>query len=250
MIFRIAGRELRSLFVSPLAWVVLAVLTLILAFLFVVYVDLFVAGQSQMLGMDSGRGLTEGVAAPLFNNAAFILLLVVPLITMRLIADERRNRTLSLLFSAPVSMTEIVLGKYLGVLAFFGVVILIVAAMPLSLLAGGGLDMGLFASALLGLALIVAAFAAVGLFMSSLTQSATIAAVSSFGALLLLWVLDWSGEASTQGKALLSYLSLLNHYEPFMRGVFDSADAAYYLLFIVLFLGLTVRRLDADRVGA
>jgi ABC-2 type transport system permease protein len=248
MIFTIAVRELRSLFLSPLAWVILAVVQFILAFLFLSHVDLFISVQSRLLGMEGAGGVTDFVVAPLLGNTAVVLLLVVPLITMRLIAEERRNRTLSLLFSAPVSMTEIVLGKYLGVLLFLLVVVGMVVLMPLSLLTGGGLDLGMFASGVLGLALLLAGFAAVGLFMSTLSQSPSIASITTFGVLFLFWVLDWSGEGLA-GKGTLAYLSLLNHYEPFLRGVFDSADAVYFLLFITVFLVLSVRRLDADRLG-
>lgn len=249
MILTIALRELRSLFLSPLAWVILAVLQLILGFLFLVHVDLFMNAQTQLLGMPSAPGLTEVVVAPLFSNAAVILLLAVPLMTMRLVAEERRNRTLPLLFSAPVSMTEIIVGKYVGIVLFLFILAALIALMPLSLLLGGTLDYGLFLSGLFGLALLLAAFAAVGLFMSTLSQSPTVAAIATFGVLLLLWIVDWSGGADGAGTALLRYLSIINHYEPFLKGVFDSADAAYYLLFIALFLTLSVRRLDADRVG-
>ena len=248
MIFTIALRELRSLFLSPLAWVVLAVVQLILAFLFLSHLDLFLSVQSRLLGMEGAGGVTEFVVAPLLGNTAIVLLLVVPLITMRLVAEERRNRTLSLLFSAPVSMTEIVLGKYLGVVLFLLVIISMVVLMPLALLAGGGLDLGMFASGVLGLTLLLAGFAAVGLFMSTLSQYPAIAGITTFGVLFLFWVLDWSGEGLAS-KSTLAYLSLLNHYEPFLRGVFDSADAVYYLVFIAVFLVLSVRRLDADRVG-
>jgi len=250
MIFTIAWREFRSLFLSPLAWAILAVVQGILGFLFLGHVEQFMLWQSRLLGMDNAPGLTEIVVSPLFGNAAIILLLVVPLITMRLFSEERRNRTLSLLFSAPISMTEIVLGKYLGIVMFLLLVLFMIGLMPLSLLAGGTLDFGLFASGLLGLALLLAGFAAAGLFMSALTQHPAVAAISSFGALLLFWILDWSGQGKTGDGNILAYLSLLNHYEPFLRGIFDSADAIYHLLFITTFLILSIRRLDADRLGA
>lgn len=248
MTFAIAMRELRSLFLSPLAWVVLGVLQIILALLFLLMVDQFVGVQTRLLGMQNAPGLTEVVVAPLFSNAGVILLLIAPLVTMRLISEERRNRTLTLLLTAPVSMTQIVLGKYLAALIFFFIVLALIALMPLSLLAGGTLDWGLFGAGLLGMALMLSVFAAIGVFMSSLSQSPTIAAVATFGTLLLLWILDWSNEASA-GKAVLGYLSLTSHYQAFLKGVFDSADAAYYVLLTIAFLVLTVRRLDADRVG-
>jgi len=248
MILTIGMRELRSLFLSPLAWSILAVVQLILAFLFLSRVELYQMYQPQLLAMESAPGVTEVVVPDLLGNAAIVLLLVAPLLTMRLIAEERRNKTLSLLFSAPVSMTEIVLGKYLGVVLFLLMLLVLIGLMPLSLLAGGGLDFGLFLSGLLGLALLLAGFAAIGLFMSTLTQHPAVAAISTFGALLLFWVLDWSGQG-VAGGSVLAYLSLFNHYKPFLEGIFDSADAVYHALLIFTFLALSIRRLDADRLG-
>jgi ABC-2 type transport system permease protein len=247
-VLAIAGRELRSLFVSPLAWTVLAVVQLIAAYLFLVQIEAFLMLQPRLLGMEGAPGVTDVVVAPLFGNAAVILLLVVPLLTMRLVSEEHRNRTLSLLLSAPVSMTEIVLGKYLGLLAFLLAMLALLALMPLSLLVGGGLDLGKLGAGLMGLALLVASFAAAGLFMSTLTAQPTVAAVSTFGLLLLLWIIDWAGNAGSQASQLFAYLSLLRHYESLLLGMFNSADVVYYLLFTLTFLVLSVRRLDAQRL--
>ncbi len=249
MIVTLARHELRRMFLAPLAWTILAVVQLILAFMFLGHLEYFHLVQSQILGMDNPPGLTELVVAPLFGNAAIVLLLVTPLISMRLVSEERRNKTLSLLFSAPLSMTEIVLGKYLGLVAFLYIQVALIALMPLALLFGSGLDFGVLAAGLLGLMLLLAGFAAVGLFMSTLTQHQAVAAVASFGMLLLFWILDWAGEGSL-GAGVLSQLSLLNHYEPFLKGVFDTADLAYHLLFTATFLTFAVRRLDMDRLGS
>ena len=119
MIPTIAARELRSLFLSPLAWAVLAVVQFILAYIFLSQVDNYLVWQPQLAGIEGVGGVADLIIAPVFSDAAFVLLLVAPLLTMRVLSEERRNRTLTLLFSAPVSMTEIVIGKYLGVLAFF-----------------------------------------------------------------------------------------------------------------------------------
>lgn len=249
MIFTIAARELRSLFLSPLAWSILAVVQLILAYLFLSQLDVYMAFQSRLLGIEGAPGVTEIVVAPVFGNAAIVLLLVVPLLTMRLISEERRSQTINLLFSAPLSMTEIVLGKFLGVMGFLLLTILMIALMPISLLMGGSLDFGMLFSGLLGLFLLVSSFAAVGLFMSSLTAQPTVAAVSSFGVLLMLWVIDWAGSGDgTQASELFGYLSLLHHFEALLRGVFDSSDVIYYLLFVLFFLVMSIRRLDADRL--
>jgi ABC-2 type transport system permease protein len=248
VIFTIGLRELKSLFLSPLAWSILAVVQLILAYLFLGRIEIIQMYQAQLMAMDGAPGVTEIILPDLLGNAAIILLLVVPLLTMRLVAEERRNRTLSLLFSSPLSMTEIVLGKYLGILLFLLVLLVLIALMPLSLLAGARLDFGLLAAGFLGLALLLAGFAAVGLFMSTLTQYTTVAAISTFGALLLFWILDWSGQGFAGGN-WLAYLSLFNHYKPFLDGIFDSADAVYHVLLITTFLVLSIHRLDADRLG-
>jgi len=249
MVWHLAVHELRRLFLSPLAWAVLAVEQLILAYFFLVDLDNYLAFQPQLATMPGAPGLTDLVVAPLFGDAAVVALFAVPVMTMRLISEERRAQTLRLLVSAPVSAGQIVLGKYVGVTLFFLILVGLAALMPLSLLVGGSLDFGMYAAGLLGVSLLVAAFCAVGLFLSTLTVQPAIAAVSTFGALLLLWILDWAGPAREEG-GVLAYLSLLRHYQPLLRGVFDSADVIYYLLVILTFLVLAARRLEADRLRA
>jgi len=248
MIFAIAGRELRSLFMSPLAWSILGVMQFIYAYLFLSQIETFLALQPRLATIDGAPGVVDIVVAPLFANAAVLLLLITPLITMRVLSEERRNRTLSLLFSAPVSMTEIILGKYLGVVSFILILIGMLALMPLSLLVGTDLDLGKLAAGLLGLTLVLSAFTAIGIFMSSLTEQPTVAAITTFGLLLLLWILDWAGSSGMPDSGLLGYLSVLHHYEPLLKGLFSSVDVVYYLLITVLFLGFSIRRLDADRL--
>jgi ABC-2 type transport system permease protein len=245
----IAGRELRSLFLSPLAWAILAVVQLILAYVFLVQVEVYLEWQPRLAAIEGAPGITEVVVAPVLRTAAVVLLLIVPLLTMRLVSEERRARTLPLLLSAPVSMTEIVLGKYMGLMAFLALMVALVALMPVSLLVGGRLDWGLFAAGVLGLLLVVASFAAAGLFLSAVTDQPTVAAVSTFGLLLLLWILDWAGSAGVEGASgVFRYLSVLTHYDSLLKGVFDTRDVAYYLLFCLAFLVLAIRRLDAERL--
>ena len=249
-ILTIAGRELRALFYSPAAWVTLAVVQAILAYLFLTQLEFYEANRAQLMRMPDAPGVTELIGASLIGSAGVVLLLIVPLLTMRLISEERRNQTLSLLLTAPVSATQIVLGKYLATLVFLGVVVLLALLMPLSLLLGGTLDFGLLASAALGLLLLVASFAAVGLFISCLTATPMAAGAATFGILLLLWVLDWTGSGGSEGiGTALHYLSLLTHYEALLRGVFNTADVGYFLVLIVGSLLLGIRRLDAERLG-
>jgi len=248
MITTIALRELRSLFLSPLAWAILAVLQLIMAYLFLSQLDTFISLQPQLAGIEGAPGVTDIVVAPILQTAGFLLLLIAPAITMRVFSDEKRNRTLALLLSAPVSMTEIVLGKFAGVTLFFIVMLLMLAAMPLSLYAGTTLDAGKLLAGLLGLALLFSAFAAIGVFMSSLTEQPVIAAISTFGLLILLWIIDWSGSRREEMTGLFHYLSLQTHLQPFLKGLFSTADLAYYLLLIATFLILSIRRLDQQRL--
>ncbi len=248
MVFTIAGRELRSLFLSPLAWSILAVTMFIFAYLFLSQIEAYFTLQPRLAAIEGAPGVADIIVAPLFAQAAVVLLLITPLVTMRVLSDERRNRTFTLLLSAPVSMTEIVAGKYLGVLLFFLILIGMLTLMPLSLLAGTDLDLAKLAAGVLGLSLVVAAFSAIGLYMSSLTEQPTVAAVTTFGLLLLLWILDWAGNTQSDTTSLMSYLSILRHYEPLLKGLFNSTDVVYYLLMVILFLGFSIRRLDADRL--
>jgi len=249
-IFIISARELRSLFLSPLSWTVLAITQAFVAYTFLVKLELFLQLKPQLPGLPGAPGLTAIVAAPALKAAGMVMLLVVPLVTMRLISGERRSGTLSLLLSAPISVTEIVLGKYLGVMSLFGIVVLVILLTPLSLLAGGTLDYGLLASGFLGLLLLIASFAAVGLFMSTLTEHPAVSAVSTFGVLLLLWNMDWAGTGAVEGvRPLFSYIAITSHFNALLRGVVDSADLIYSLLVVVTFLVLAIRRLDAMRLG-
>jgi len=247
MIFTIASKELRALFLSPMAWAILAVVEAIIAYFFLLYLDYFVQLKPQLVTLPNAPGVTSIVVAPLFATVAVVLLLVVPLLTMRLVSEERRNKTLSLLMSAPVSVSEIILGKFVGIMGFLLVLLLLVTLMPLSLLAGGSIDSGQLVSGVFALFLMLCSFAALGLYISTLTSQPTVAAIGTFGALLLLWILDVAGSTGNQ-DSVVSYLSLLNHYQALLRGIFSSADIIYYLLFIVMFLVLSIRRLDAERL--
>lgn len=245
MIFVIAGKEFRTLFAAPLAWVVLAVLQLILAWMFLGQLSQYLEVLPRLAMLANPQGITEIVGAPVYGWAGIVLLMAVPLLTMRLFSEERRNQTLTLLISAPISTMEIVLGKFLGLMGFLLIAVGMVTLMAVSLALGGPLDWGLIAANALGLALLTGAFAAVGLFISNLTQHAIIAAFASFGALLLLWML--SAVIPDPNHPLL-YLSLMKHFENFNRGLVDTADLAYFVLFAATFLILTMRRLDAQRL--
>lgn len=244
MILTIARHEIRTLFLSPLAWVILGVVQALLAYLFLAQIDSFFLLQPQLIHLQNTPGVTDIVVAPLFQIAAIILLMVMPLVTMRSIAEEKRNRTLSLLISSPVSLTEIVLGKFVGLLFFVVILVTMLMLMPLSLYAGTSLDPGKLFAIYLAMLLLLSSFSAIGLYLSSLTENQTIAAVSTFGVLLILWILDTQSESNS----VVAYLSILRHHQNLLEGIFDSSDLAYYLLLIATFLVLTVRQLDRQRL--
>jgi ABC-2 type transport system permease protein len=165
---------------------------------------------------------------------------------MRLIAEERRNHTLPLLLSAPVSLTAIVMGKFLGLWLFLCLIAALGGSMALSLYAGGSLDVGLLLVGLLGQMLLAACFAALGLYFSCLTAHPAVAAICGIGAGLGLWLLDFV----FKGQDALQALSLLQHFEHINRGFLDSADVLYFLLFTGTFLLLAINRLDSERLCA
>lgn len=243
MIWTIAYRELRNLFISPLAWIVLGITQVIFGLMFSAVMASY-SGESGTQGI----GITVAIVQPLLGLAPVVMVIVVPLLTMRLIAEERRNNTLALLFSAPVSMTEIVLGKFFGVVLYLLVLSALVMVMPLSLLFGGSLDFGLLVSAILGLVLLLCSFTAIGVFMSTLTKSPTLAAIGGFGVLFLLWMFALS--ADLIGDNVLSYLSIIEHYVPFIEGVLNTRDLIYFLTVTSVFLVFSIRRLNMDRLGA
>jgi ABC-2 type transport system permease protein len=235
------------MFYSPLAWVILAVIQVILAWSFFTSVDYFFSIQSELTTIKNAPGVTDLVATPLFEVASIILLMVIPLLTMRLISEEKRNRTISLLLSSPVSISEIVIGKYLGLLFFIITMLLLITLMPLSLSIGTELDLTKIFSGVLGLFLMLAAFSAAGVYMSSLTDNPMIAAISTFGLLLFLWLLN-NSTASDGGTNVLNYLSLHTHFAPLLRGILNTRDIAYFLLFIAGFIVLAIRQLETQRL--
>ena len=254
MILTIATKELRALFASPLAWMVLTVAQIILGYGFLKRLDDFLQIQPQLAQLPSPPGVTELVAAPTFATAAALLLFAVPLLAMRLIAEERRNQSMTLLLSSPLSMTQIVIGKFTGLMLFLLLLVLITLALPLTLAAHTSLDYGLLASLALALLLLAASFAAVGLYTSCLTAQPIAAALIAFGLLLaMLFMGETAGDSlRTRGwqvpAAFAQVLSPLRNFEPLGKGIIDSWAIVCPLLLTSAFLMLAVRRLDGRRV--
>ncbi|RVU84566.1 ABC transporter permease [Leucothrix sargassi] len=242
--------EFRRLFRTPLAWVLFAVVQVILAYLFLIQVENYVTIiQPQIIASNAPYGVTDLVLNPVFVYAGIMMLAIMPLLTMRSFAEERQNQTLVLLRSTPLSAMQIVLGKYLALeLLILGLVAMI-SLMPLSLLLGTTLDIGQLISAIIGLFLLLSSFAAAGLFLSSLTKNTMMAALLGFAFLLILALLYFAGIRSEDPSPLFVYLSHFGHYQSFLNGIIDSRDVVYYVLFIIVFLALTIRKLDNERLG-
>jgi len=237
------------MFTSPLAWSLLALVQFILAWVFLLGLNEYLTQvQPMMVGRENAPGMTDLVVSSLFLWAGMLMLAVIPILTMRLFAEERMNQTLTLLRTAPISITQIVLGKYLGLILLLTIMVAMLSLMPLSLALGTTLDWGKLAAATLGLFLLLASFAAAGLFLSALARQPIIAAVSTFGLLIFLVILYLSGNSQGSSSELFKYLSHFGHFLSFLEGIFDSSDLVYYLLFIIGFLLLTIRKLDNDRL--
>ncbi len=242
--FAIARHEARRIFASPLAWSVLAIIQFILGMVFFLTLTQMAANPGML---NQTAGVSDYVSGSVYGFASILLLMVIPLLTMRLFAEDKKSGSLTLLTSAPASISEIVLGKYLGLMVFFAAVLFLLALMPLSLLGGTHLDLGRIAAGLLGSWLMMMAFGAAGLFMSTLTKEPVIAAMGGFGLLLVVWLLEALAYGGGLFAEVFRQLSLIGHFEKLRRGVFSTDDLAYYLLFTALFLWLSVQRLDLER---
>ncbi len=245
----IALREFKNFFVSPLGWIILAATQGIVAFQYIARIaDYIFDFQPKLVKLANPPGVTDLVGVYTIAHVAEIFLVIMPIVTMHVFSSERRNHSLTLLRSSPVSITEMVLGKYLGILGISFLMVLQVAIMIFTLEVGTDLDIGKISSGLIGLFLVLAAWSAAGIYFSSLTKSPATAAIVTIGLLTILWKLEWGAETSEHFAAVLAYLSVPNHFGPMAMGIIQSVDVCYFILFILLFLVLTIRRFDAERL--
>lgn len=247
MILSIARKELKSMFASPMGWIILSVLMFVLATYFLNTLNQYFAILANNMQYASRIGVTIFIGQGIFDLASLVMLFSVPLLSMRLISEERRSQTLPFLFSAPLSLTEIVLGKFVGLMSFLSIIISFVAALLCILATWTELDFGFIFSNVLGLWLLLASFSALGLYFSSLTAQPVIAAILTFVTLLALLSIDHFSAGTNYD---ISHLSLLYHFEPFTQGLIDTRNIVFFLLFTVAFLSLTIHRLNAERLHA
>ena len=247
----IAKRDLGSFFNSPIFYVVTTVFLIIYSFIFFNILNFFSfqsfqARQLQAMGMN--QNLNEMVIEPSLQNMSVILLMIIPIITMRSFADEKKMKTFRLLLSSPVHLREIILGKFLACMIVVAVMISISSYSVGFLFLLGEPEPGPIVTGYLGILLMAGCFVSVGIFASSLTDNQIVAAVLTFGFSLFMWIIGWSAQAtgSTTGQ-VLQYLSIVDHLERFLKGLVNTSDLVYYLSFILFNLFLCHRVLDSNR---
>ncbi len=246
----ICGKEIKSYFSSPIAYLLMTIFAVIFGYFFFSASAYFVQAsmQSQMQGQNSPMNVNDFIIGPLLGNASVVGLFLIPMISMRLFAEEKRQGTIELLMTSPVRDWEIIVGKWLGALIMYACVIGISGLNVALLFAYGKPDWRPILIGYLGLLLQGGCLLAIGTFISTTTNNQIIAGGATFAVCLLLWVLDWvsSYEQAAWAK-VIAYCSVLTHFEPFSKGVIDSKDVVFYLSMIFFGLFLTQRSLESLR---
>ncbi len=245
----IARKELRQLFSSPIAYVALAMFFVIVGFLFYALVGVYSSQVLQLQGTPPPDfNPTRNIFTPLYQDTTFILILLVPVLTMRLVSEEDRAHTMELLATSPVTNAAIILGKYLAVAVLFLALLAISAYMPLSLALIGRLDWGLLASTYIGLLLLGGAFLSIGLFASTLNENQIVSAAIGFALLLIFWVLGFAQQVSSSGvQQVLSALSFASHFSNLSGGVIDTKDVLFFFSISGFFLFLGIVALESRK---
>jgi ABC-2 type transport system permease protein len=243
-------KEMRSYFVSPIAYLLLTMFALIFGFFFWNALGYFVlmGMESQMRGQMFPMNINEEVIRPLLSNASVIGLFFIPMITMRLFAEEKRTGTIELLATSPIRDLEVIVGKWLAALTLYATMLLFTAVNFAFLFKYGNPDWKPLAIGYLGLLLQAGGLLAIGTFISTLTKNQIIAGAATFGICLLLWVLEWvSGYETAAWAKVLAYMSVITHFESFAKGVLDIKDAIFYLTVIFVGLFFTSRSMESLR---
>lgn len=242
-IWAICKKEIKTYFTSPIAYVVITVFLVLVGFFFYSLILWFNSQSLQMARnpyYQQQMNINQMVYSPLFHNISIILLLMIPLLTMRLLAEEKKANTDELLYTCPISINQIILGKYFASLFVLVVMLLLTGVLSIFTFAYGNPEIVPILSGYLGLFLMGAAFMSAGIFFSSLTENQIVSAVLTFGALLLFWILNWASySAGGIWKAVLNYLSFFQHFDDMTKGILDTTHIVYYISFIFFGLFLT-----------
>jgi ABC-2 type transport system permease protein len=247
-ILTIAGKELRSYFTSPMGWVVMGLFALLFGYFFIAHLDHFVR-RSMQSSMGGGPvNVNQDMIRGVFSNASVLILFLLPMITMRTYAEEKRSGTIELLLTSPVTDVEIVMGKFLGAAGFFAALLGVTLLNMAILFVYGNPEWKPVITGYLGLLLMGSCFISIGLFVSSTTKNQVVAGAATFVVALLLWIISWLGSSfGPNTAAVLSYLSITEHFDDFSKGVLDTKHLIYYFSVIAFGLFLTVKSVDTER---
>lgn len=246
-VFAVTRLEWRRLLVRPLGWVLAALTLAWLAWNYTLMLGNFLAGQIQRAAQPDGPGFIDLVGVPLLGQLAQLAFLVVPLLGMSVIAGERRNGTLPLLFAAGVPPWQVVLGKYLAILGWLLLWLALTLTMPLVLMHGTHFDWGKLAAATLGLALMLATLAAITVACSSFAPHPAIAAAAALIIALALWSVNLGAQMAGVSGGTINWLAMSTHLQPLLRGLVSSTDVLWFFLLSAFSLALATSRLGADR---
>jgi ABC-2 type transport system permease protein len=249
-ILAIAHKELKSYFASPIAYIVIGFFALLFGYFFVALLAFFERQSMQMMGMGGPQSMNvnQQLIRPLLMNASVVVLFVLPMITMRTYAEEKRSGTIELLLTSPLTDFQIIMGKFLGAMALYGAMLAVTLIHVGVLFAFGDPEWRPVATGYLGLLLMGGCFISVGLLISSLTKNQIVAGMATFAVFLLLWVINWIGTFTGPAtQEVLNYLSITDHFDDFTRGVLDTKHLVYYVSFIAFGLFLTARSVDSER---
>jgi ABC-2 type transport system permease protein len=248
-ILALAEKELRSYFASPIAYVIIGLFALLFGWFFYMYLTFFVRQSEQMMGMGGGSmNINQQMIRGVLQNSAVIILFVMPMITMRTYAEEKRTGTIELLLTSPVTDFQIIMGKFVGAMGLYAAMLLVTVLYMGILFWYGNPEWRPVAAGYLGLLLMGGCFISVGLLISSVTRNQIVAGILTFAVFLMLWVIDWIGEMSgPRTREIVSYLSITEHFDDFARGVIDTKHLIYYLSFITFGLFLTAKSVDSER---
>ena len=249
-ILAIAHKELRSYFASPIAYIVIGFFALVYGFFFVAILRYF-AGQSMQAGLMGGAqsmNVIQQLIRPLLQNVTVVVLFLLPMVTMRTYAEEKRSGTIELLLTSPVTDFQIVMGKFLGAMALYGAMLAVTLIHFGILFIYGRPEWKPILTSYLGLMLLGGGFLSLGLFISTLTTNQIVAYIATFSTFLMLWVISWIGSFSSgMFTDVTAYMSIIEHFDDFTKGVIDTTHVIYYLSLITFGLFLTARSVDTER---
>jgi len=249
-ILTIAQKELRAYFVSPIAYVVLGLFAVLFGLFYVASLNVMVQLSMGQFGFGGAQvvNINEFMIRPLFGNTAVVLLFMLPMLTMRSFAEEKRSGTIELLLTSPLTDFQIIMGKFLGAMALYALMLSLTVIHIGALFWYGEPEWAPVLSGYLGLLLMGGSFISIGLAISSMTKNQIVAGVATFAVLLFFWVINWLGEAAgPTTQSVLAYLSILDHLDDFSKGVIDTTHLTYYASFITIGLFLTAKSMDMAR---